>query len=108
MTKYLFYNPDTRPIIIQNLIDTKPSDVEVFKWGWSPALETARENQLNELGINCPGLPCVVYNRQAYTTTVGEFEVPKPQGWFPLTLPENDTSLWNWTWINEQITDEVD
>ena len=52
MTKYLFYNPDTRPIIIQNLIDTKPSDVEVFKWGWSPALETARENQLNELGIN--------------------------------------------------------
>jgi len=49
MTRYLFYNSNDRPNLIQPLLDSKPNNVEVYKWGWTPELETIRENKLSEL-----------------------------------------------------------
>lgn len=109
MTRYLFYNSNDRPNLIQPLLDSKPNNVEVYKWGWTPELETIRENKLSELGVNCPSLPCIIYNRQAWTDNSrgDDLSIAMPQGWFAFALPD-DPNTWNWTWINEQIVDEVE
>jgi|TARA_B110000211_G_scaffold22343_1_gene23067 hypothetical protein len=108
--RYLFYNLDSKKNLIDNLIATKPDNYELIKWGWAPDIETAREDKLTELGKpEIRGLPAVIYNRQAWKETYGNDDfVNKKQQWYAIPLCDESESNWNWTWINNQITDEVE
>ena len=107
--RYLFYNIDSEKNLLDNLIATKPSNYQLIKWGWAPDVETAREDKLTELGKpEIKGLPAVVYHRQAWRETYGDDFVNKEQQWYAIALCDEPDENWNWTWINEQITDEVE
>ena len=38
----------------------------------------------------------------------GEDFVNKEQQWYAIALCDEPDENWNWTWINNQITDEVE
>lgn len=116
MARYFFHNiyGDS-----QNLLDTKPSDVEAIPFGWDVEAETVRNNKLTELNSENPefytvgvdALPTLIYWREAWTqeyiveenTITQEF----PAQWVCLSFSRlfPDQSQWTWENMEQYISD---
>jgi len=100
--KYLFHNVYGDA---QGLIDNKDESVVCVPWGPEDAVELARNEIINELGM-CPScLPSLIYWKPLsyYDTYIGD--VPKrlaiPAHWAEIRI-EDMQRHWNWDDINER------
>ena len=109
MARYFFHNiyGDS-----QNLLDTKPSDVEAIPFGWDETAETVRNNKLTELNNDNPefhkvgigSLPTLIYWREAWTQEIiYEEDVltqDNPAQWFEVSFSDIFPDMSQWTWAN--------
>jgi len=111
MTKYLFYNSDSKTE--NNLLNNKPNDVKLIKAGWDTEIENFRNETLKLLKLNgISGYPTVVYWKNTYNSLFinsnGEQEnIIIPAKWTCYNLFEKSVDNWTWAYILSNIDEST-